>query len=35
MLGLINVNDFDDIITLKPWHNKLKMELNKEKFYKV
>jgi hypothetical protein len=35
MLSLMNVDNFNDIITLKPWHNKLKMELDKEKSYKV
>jgi hypothetical protein len=35
MLNLIDVDNFDDTITLKPRHDKLKMELNREKSYKV
>jgi hypothetical protein len=35
MLNLINVDNFDDTIALKSWHDELKMELNKEKSYKV
>jgi hypothetical protein len=35
MFNLINVNDFNDTITSKSWRDELKMELNKEKSYKV
>ena len=35
IFNLININDFDNIITLKPWYDELKMELDKEKSYKV
>ena len=35
ILDLININDFNNIIILKSRYNKLKMEFNKEKFYKI
>ena len=31
----MDINDFDNTITPEPWRNKLKMELDREKFYKV
>jgi hypothetical protein len=35
MLNLININNFNDIIVLKPSRDELKIKLNKEKSYKV
>jgi hypothetical protein len=33
--GLMDVDDFDDTIILELWREELKMELDKEKSYKV
>ena len=33
--GLIDINNFDNTIIPEPWYNKLKMELDRKKSYKV
>jgi hypothetical protein len=35
MPGPMDVDNFNDTITPKPWRDELKMELDKEKSYKV